>query len=166
MMTIRCLVPRTGRTGRTRSPVKRIQDLGLDSYDRLFDDFFRGFGIVPTLAAFEPGTFTPSVNLSETDKEVKVVAELPGLDEKEVNVELDEDTLVLQGEKKGEEEKKEDTWHRVEHSYGSFRRVVPLPAEVDAAKAKAAFKNGVLTVTLPKRPEAQPNKKTINITTG
>ncbi|PPR20738.1 MAG: Spore protein SP21 [Alphaproteobacteria bacterium MarineAlpha10_Bin2] len=162
-MTIRCLIPRTGRT---RSPVRRIQDFGLDSCDRLFDDFFRGFGIVPTLAAFEPGTFTPSVNLSETDKAIKVVAELPGLDEKEVNVELDEDTLVLQGEKKAEEEQKEDTWYRIEHSYGSFRRVIPLSAEVDGEKAKASFKKGVLTITLPKRPEAQPNKKTINITTG
>lgn len=162
-MTFRCLVPKTGRT---RSSVRRIDDFDLGSCDRLFDDFFRGFGIVPTLAAFEPGTFTPSVNLSETDKEVKVVAELPGLEEKEVNLELDDDTLVLEGEKKAEEEAKEDKWHRLERSYGSFRRVIPLPAEVEGAKAKAAFKNGVLSVTLPKKPEAKPNKKTINITTG
>ena len=162
-MTLSYLIPRTGRT---RSLTRRTQDFGLDSCDRQFDDFFRGFGIVPTLAASEPGTFTPDVNLSETDKEVKVVAELPGLDEKDVNVELDEDALVLAGEKKAEEEKKEDTWHRVERSYGSFRRVIPLPAEVEGEKAKASFKKGVLTVTLPKRAEAPSTKKTINITTG
>ncbi len=158
-MTVKCLVPRLGRT---KPVVRSYDDFGLDSFDRqfnrLFNEFFRG--IAPAEQATD---FTPRLNVSESDKELKVEAELPGIDEKDVKVELDEDTLVLSGEKKAEEEKKDGEWYRVERNYGSFHRVIPLPSEVDGEKAKASYKNGVLTITLPKLPEEKATKKTISI---
>lgn len=158
-MTVKCLVPRLGRTVPL---VRRYEDFGLDSFDRqvnrLFGEFFRG--VAP---AESVGDFAPRLNVSESEKEVKVEAELPGLDEKDIKVELDQDSLVLSGEKKALEEQKDDQWYRAEHSYGRFHRVIPLPADVDGEKAKAKFKNGVLTITLPKRPEEEAKKKTISI---
>jgi len=141
----------------------------LDSFNRqvnrLFDEFLGGFGVAPVQEGAS-ADFTPRVNVSETDKEVRVEAELPGLDEKDITVELDEDALVLRGEKKAEREEKEDEWSRVERTYGSFHRVIPLPAEVEGEKAKATFKNGVLSIVLPRRPEPESKRKTIEIKAG
>lgn len=135
--------------------------------NRLFDSFFhgwdldafQGFGQVAT------GSFNPRVNVDETDKEVSVTAELPGLDEKDVSVELDENILTIRGEKKDEREEQGRDWHRVERSYGSFHRSIALPATPDAAKVKAEFKKGILTVSLPKRKEDQGRRRTIEIKT-
>lgn len=101
----------------------------------------------------------PAVNISETDKEVRVDAELPGLDPKDVEVSLDGGALVIRGEKKFEEEKKKDSFHRIERSYGSFTRTVPLPAPVEAKGVTAKFEKGVLRVALPKAKPAQPAHK-------
>jgi len=100
----------------------------------------------------------PAVNVSENDKEVKVKAELPGMESKDIDISLWNNNLVLQGEKKFENEERGDNYHRIEHSYGSFYRVIPLPAEVDEAKIKAKYKRGVLEVTLPKSEEAKAKK--------
>ncbi len=118
--------------------------------DRLFDDAFRGLG--------RAGNW-PSLEVSETDKEVKVTAELPGLEEKDVEVLLANGTLTLRGEKKSETEDKDR--HFSERYYGRFERRVALPTEVDEDKVQASFKNGVLTVTMPKSAKAQERIKRI-----
>lgn len=136
--------------------------------NRLFDDFLSGFELAPVWSFDEKtlGSFRPRVNLSETDKEIKIAAELPGMDEKNVTVELDDDsTISIHGERKEEHEEKNKRWHRVEHTYGSFHRTISLPAKVDGSQTKAVFKNGILSVTLPKQKEDQDKKKSIKIET-
>ena len=128
--------------------------------DRLFDDMGRGWALGP-IRFLEPRTATevvPRLDVSETEQEVKVTAELPGMDEKDVTVTLEGDVLTLKGEKKAEAEEKGKNFHRVERTYGSFQRVITLPAEVDATKVTAGFKKGVLTVTLAKSPASQTRK--------
>ncbi len=123
--------------------------LGLQKHvNDLFDNFFSGsgFGIEPLMGR----TFTPKVDVVETDEAIMVKAELPGMDEKEIDVSVNDDSLVLKGEKKEEKEEKKGGFHRVERSYGSFYRRIAIPAEVDAEKVEASYKNGVLTVNLPK----------------
>jgi HSP20 family protein len=170
-MAIKDLVPKLNR-GKEHLPARRAeQDPFRDlqrQMNRLFDDFFGDFPLAPRwsetgLAAME---FSPRVDVSETEKEVKVSAELPGLDEKEVSVELDESTLTIRGEKKEEKEDKGRNWYAREQSYGTFHRVIPLPASVHGEKATAKFKKGILTITVPKREEEQAKRKTIKIETA
>jgi HSP20 family protein len=104
------------------------------------------------------GTF-PAVNVSETGKEIAVDAELPGLEAKDVDVSLENGILVITGEKKFEGEEKKDNYHRIERSYGTFTRAVPLPAKVNPKGIKARFEKGVLHVTLPKAEPSQPAQK-------
>lgn len=131
--------------------------------NRLFDDFSRGFDLEP----FERrlGTFTPSVDVSENDKQIKVTAELPGMDEKDIDVSLNKDSLTIKGEKKEEKEEKKKDYYRMERSYGSFSRTIPLPVEIDTDKVKAEFRKGVLTVTMPKTEKAIEETKKIPIKT-
>jgi HSP20 family protein len=107
--------------------------------------------------------FTPRVDMSETDTEVTVAAELPGLDEKDITVEIEDGCISIRGERKEEKEDQGRSWYRKEQSYGSFHRAIALPAEVDGEKAKAKFAKGVLTITMPKREEEQAKRKTIAI---
>jgi HSP20 family protein len=129
--------------------------------NRLFDDVFRGFDLAP-FGASRPFDRTgwPNVEVSETDKDVKVTAELPGLDEKDVQVELANGVLAIKGEKKTETEDKERRFS--ERYYGHFERRIPVD-DVDQDKVSASFKNGVLTVTMPKTAQAQSNVKRIAI---
>src|SRR4051812_20423621 len=129
--------------------------------DELFDEFFdRAPGSVRSDYSL---SFAPAMEIGETDKEVKISAELPGLDEKDVEVTCSGNLLTVKGEKKAEKEEEDgDFWHR-ERSYGYFERSVQLPEGVDAEKAAANFKKGVLTVTVPKKPEAQSSRRTIDI---
>jgi HSP20 family protein len=103
--------------------------------------------------------------VDESDEAYTVRADLPGLEEKDIRVSLEEDVLTIQGKQASEkqEEKKGVRW--VERAHGSFHRAIRLPAEVDAAKVAASYRQGVLTVTLPKLPEAKPEVRTIPITT-
>jgi HSP20 family protein len=103
----------------------------------------------------------PSVDISETENNVLVKAELPGLDPRDVDLSIERDTLIIRGEKKQESEEKQENYHRIERSYGSFHRSIPLPCKCDPDKVKAKFKNGVLTVTLPKDRSARPRRVTI-----
>ena len=96
----------------------------------------------------------PAVDVSEAEGVVTVKAELPGLDPKDVTLTVENDALVLRGEKKFEGEEQKDDYHRIERAYGSFSRVIALPAKVKEAEAKANFDKGVLTVTLPRDAEA------------
>jgi len=133
--------------------------------DRVFDSFLgRSFWRFPTLAKVEDSDVVmPSIDVRETETEFVVEAELPGMDEKDVSVTLNNGILTLKGEKKSEREEKKDDYHLTERSYGSFQRSFQVADTVDADKVKAAFEKGVLKVTLPKRPEAMKAEKRIPI---
>ncbi len=107
--------------------------------------------------------FYPQVDVSENEKEVKVTAEIPGMDEKDIQVALSDNVLSLSGYKETEKEEKGKHMHRIERSSGSFHRDIPLPAEVDEEQTEAIFKNGVLTITLPKVNPAQIRGKRITV---
>ena len=131
--------------------------------NRLFDDVFRGFDLTPfgSNRLFDRvGGNWPSVEVSETDKQIKISAELPGLDEKDVTVELANGVLAIAGEKKTETEDKDRLFS--ERYYGRFERRIPVE-DVDEDKISAAFKNGVLMVILPKVAQAQSKVKRIAI---
>lgn len=105
------------------------------------------------------GGFSPKVDVTETEAEVKVTAELPGMEEKDIDISVDGDMLSIKGEKKTEKEEKKEESYRLERSYGSFRRDIMLPSKVQVEKVKATFAKGVLTVTLPKSAEAAKRRK-------
>jgi len=96
------------------------------------------------------GDWAPSMDLSETKDSLVVKVEAPGMDQKDIQISLQENLLTIKGEKRQEKEEKDERYHRVERSYGSFTRSVRLPVGVDASKVTATFKNGLLTVTMPK----------------
>jgi HSP20 family protein len=138
--------------------------------DRLFDDFGTGFWQRPfrSLAALErswPKTLvaTSAVDVAETDKSYEITAELPGMDEKNIEVNLANDGITIKGEKKEQTEEKKKDYTVSERRYGSFERYFTLPDGVDANKIEATFKNGVLKVTLPKTAEAQKPAKKIEV---
>lgn len=141
--------------------------------DRLFDRFgfpswpsFPTFPSLPSL--FDKPTFSfnvPAVDVSEDDKVYKIAAELPGLDEKDIEVTMAGDVLVIKGEKHQEKQEKGKNTYVSERSYGSFQRAFTLPDGVDRNKIAADFSKGVLTVTLPKSPEAQKQQKKIDVKT-
>lgn len=120
--------------------------------EKAFDSLFRhhGHGLALDLFGANRLTFTPSVDVTETEKDITVTAELPGLKEKDIKVSLNKNTLTLKGEKKEEKEEKTKGYYRAERTYGSFTRTVVLPGEVDAEKVDATYKKGVLTITLAK----------------
>jgi HSP20 family protein len=127
--------------------------------NRLFDNAFRSFDLAP-FGNFDRQIGWPTIEVSQTDKDVKVTAELPGLEENDVQVELASGVLAISGEKKTETEDKERQYS--ERYYGRFERRIPVD-DVDEDKVNASFKNGVLTVTLPKSPGAQQKVKRIAI---
>jgi HSP20 family protein len=138
--------------------------------DRLFEDFGDDFWRRPfrPLAALErswPKTFpaNPAVDVAETDKGYEITAELPGLDEKNIELNVANGGITIKGEKKEETEEKKKDYYVSERRYGSFERYFGVPEGVDAEKIEATFKNGVLKVTLPKTAEAQKPSKKIDI---
>jgi len=125
--------------------------------DRLWNSFFeRG-----TLRSEEGGEWLPSLDVAETKNEIVVKAEVPGLEPKDIDISLSDGLLTIKGEKKQEREEKEENYHLVERSYGSFARSIRLPNEVQSDKINASYKNGVLKIVLPKSEEAK--KKEIKI---
>ncbi|MGE5817225.1 MAG: Hsp20/alpha crystallin family protein [Deltaproteobacteria bacterium] len=140
--------------------------------DRVFDYFGRGFWqpFPPSLFAAEPlfrreltwGT-TPAVDVVESEKAYEITAELPGMDEKNIEVKVAEGSLTIKGEKQEEKEEKKKDYYLHERHFGSFERSFDVPESVDANKIEASFKKGVLTVTLPKKPEAQKPAKKIEV---
>jgi HSP20 family protein len=141
--------------------------------DRLFDDFEWGswrspfrralFDVEPFLRGEVAWGKVPAVDVADTATGYEIAAELPGLDEKNIEVKLSEGTLTIRGEKKEEKEEKKKDYYLSERHYGSFQRSFSVPDGVDAEKIEAKFKNGVLTVTLPKTAEAQKREKKIEI---
>jgi HSP20 family protein len=128
--------------------------------NRMFDEFFQASGLEP-VGAFREGwdAFSPRVDVVETDKEIKVSVELPGLEEKDIEVGLSQNVLTISGEKRQVKEEKGQNYLRAERSYGSFKRSIPLSCPVDAGKTEARFRKGVLTVTLPKAKREQARKR-------
>jgi HSP20 family protein len=108
----------------------------------------------------------PAVDFAEKEKEYEITAELPGLDEKDIEIKLVNDILTIKGEKKEEKEEREKDYYLCERRYGSFMRSFQMPAGVDTGKIEATFAKGVLTVKLPKTPEAQKSEKTISVKAG
>ncbi len=131
--------------------------------NRLFDDVFRGFdGRLPAFGSLSSFTGAwPSVEISETDKEIKVTAEIPGLEEKDIEVLLNDGVLTLKGEKRSETEDKDKQFS--ERFYGRFERRIPLGVEIEENKIDARFRNGVLNIVLPKSAKAQSQVKRITI---
>jgi HSP20 family protein len=129
--------------------------------DRLWEDYF-GLG----RRALRPMEleFAPAVDVKETADQIVVKAEVPGIDAKEINISITGDVLTIKGEKKSEREEKEENYHLVERSYGSFSRSLSLPAVVDHDRIEANYDKGVLTITCPKKEEVKP--KAIKIKTG
>lgn len=130
--------------------------------NRMFDDFWRGVEVPPSFARAQ-SAIVPRIDVAETDKEIKVTAELPGIDEKDVEVTLDNNVLTIKGEKKEEKEEKDKNYHLVERSYGAFQRSIPIDADVQGEKVDASFAKGVLTVVLPKSPAEQRKAKKIAV---
>jgi len=128
--------------------------------NRLFDNVFRGFG-TPSFANIVSGPGWPRIELAESGKEIRVTAELPGLDEKDVDIQVEEGVLTICGEKKAEVKDEERGYS--ERSYGRFERRIGLPHGIDRDKASATFRNGVLTVTLPRTEAANENVRRIPI---
>jgi HSP20 family protein len=163
-MAMRDLVPWSGGGS---VPARRREDHPFMTLhremNRLFDDVFRGFDLAPfgSERVFDRLTRDwPSLEVSETDRDIKVSAELPGLEDKDVKVELANGVLAISGEKKTETEDKDRLFS--ERYYGRFERRIPIE-DVDEDKISASFKNGVLTVTLPKAPQAQSKVKRIAV---
>jgi len=147
-MTLKSLIPGGSERNVTRpasNPFLALQQ----EIDRLFEGFTRGF------AGFPAREMLPSMDLSETDKEIEITAELPGLEEKDIQLNVADNVLTIRGDKKNEREETKKDYHLVERSYGSFARTVQLPDGVNADSIKAVMSKGVLKVTVPKPAPAQ-----------
>ncbi len=140
--------------------------------DRLFDDFDGGFWRFPSRRLFdaEPfwrrGATSPAVDIVEHEKDYQIAAELPGMEEKDVELKVANGVMTIKGEKKEEKEEKKKDYYLSERRYGAFQRAFSLPDGVDADKIEASFKKGVLTVTLPKKPEAIKQERKIEVKAG
>jgi len=157
-MNLKSLIPiGRDRTVATResNPFATLQR----EVDRLFDEFTRGFAPRwPTLPTWGTPDLMPSMDVTETDKEIEITAELPGLEEKDVQINLVDNVLTITGEKKEEKEEKEKNYRLLERSYGSFSRTLELPAGTEPDAVKATIAKGVLKVTVPKPTPAEVKK--------
>ncbi|EUB99943.1 heat shock protein Hsp20 [Rhizobium sp. CF080] len=167
-MSVRDLIPWGHNNGNQAPTIYRDEERNpfLSPHremNRLFDDVFRSFDRdLPALGSLPSfGAGWPSVEISESDKQVKVTAEVPGLDGKDIKVLLNDGVLTVKGEKRSETEDKEKQFS--ERYYGRFERRIPLGFEVEQDKVEASFRNGVLTVTLPMTEKAQTQVKRIAI---
>jgi HSP20 family protein len=136
--------------------------------NRVFDDFSKsGFDHWPMSREMKfSRDLTPKIDIVENGEAFKVTAELPGMEEKDIDVSFSNDMLVIKGEKKEEKDEKNEDYCLTERSYGSFQRAIPISAGVDRDKVDAKFKNGVLKITLPKTEEAQKENKKIDVKKG
>jgi HSP20 family protein len=153
------------------SAVQRLDSLRQE-VDRLFDDFGKNFWRSPfTRPLFDMEPFwrgevswaVPAVDIAEKDNAYEITAELPGMDESNIEVKYADGTLTIKGEKAEETEEKKKDYHLSERRFGSFQRYFGVPGGIDADKIEASFKKGVLTVTLPKSAEAQKKEKKIAV---
>ena len=153
-MNLKSLIPVGRQRGLARAgnPFLSLQN----EIDRLFDDFTRGF---PTLGnGMTTNVALPTMDVAETDKEIEITAELPGLEEKDVQINVADNILTIRGEKKAEKEEKDKNYRLVERSYGSFERSLELPDGVNADAITANIDKGVLKVVVPKPAPAHVKK--------
>ena len=153
-MNLKSLIPVGRQRGLARAdnPFVSLQN----EIDRLFDDFTRGF---PSLgSSMTTNVALPTMDVAETDKEIEITAELPGLEEKDVQINVADNILTIRGEKKAEKEQKDKNYRLVERSYGSFERSLELPEGINADAIKASIDKGVLKVVVPKPVPAQVKK--------
>jgi HSP20 family protein len=135
---------------------------GLQSQvNRLFSDFTRGTDELMT-----SGTFVPAADVYEDEHNITLKLEVPGISEKELDIRLENNTLTVRGERKLEKEEKEENFHRIERSYGSFVRSFTLPNTVSSENVDASYENGVLKIQLAKREEAKPKQIKVNVSSG
>ncbi len=137
-------------------PFRDMLNLRADM-DRLFNSFFGGF------PEDREGLWAPLIDIEEDNENIMVKAELPGMDKNEIKVTVRDNMLVISGERKQEKEAKDKTYHRIERSYGQFSRTITLPAVVNADKIKASYKDGVLSITLPKPEVMKPKQIDVEI---
>lgn len=157
--------------GKKNVPVRREDSLPENTsllslqqdMNRMFDSFFRAFDAMPFSGFDESATgiFQPRLDVSENSTELRVSVELPGLNEKDLDVSISNDALTIKGEKRQEREENSKGFYRMERHYGSFYRTIAFPCAVDTDAAEATFKNGVLSVVLPKAHSSESNVKKI-----
>ncbi len=165
-MNMRDLIPWGRNAQTTPSPYREEGDPFMTLHremNRLFDDVFRGLDVAPFGSFGGMGRMAgwPSVEVIDTDKDIRVSAELPGLDEKDVEVLMSDGVLTIRGEKRSEVEDKSRAFS--ERTYGRFERRIPLGWDVEEDKVNASFRNGVLTVTMPKSAKAAAKARRIAI---
>jgi HSP20 family protein len=142
----------------------RLTRCNVPGIQKTFEDFSQR----TPFARFSANTLSPKIDIAESKDAIDVMAELPGVDEKDLDVTLANGVLTIRGEKKTErdEQDKDKNWHVVERSYGSFSRAIPLPFDADPAKVEAKFDKGVLHIHLPKPAEAAQKQQKIEIKKG
>ena len=141
-------------------PFRRVSTLQ-DQFNRLFNESFRNHGEESALT-----TWAPAVDIYETPNELVVKADLPDVNEKDIDVRVENNLLTIRGERKFEKSVSEENFLRVERTYGAFSRSFSLPNTLNAEAIGAEYKNGVLTITLPKREETKPRKVKVNVTSA
>jgi HSP20 family protein len=123
--------------------------------NRIFEDTGRGWrGDEPSATT----SWSPAVDIYETDNEIIVKAELPGVEKKDISLNLEKNVLTLKGERKFEKETSHENYHRIERSYGSFSRSFSIPASVDEERIRAEYKDGILNIALPKKEQVKPKQ--------
>jgi HSP20 family protein len=138
------------------SPVRDLAAIEIERLNRMFDAAFSD-------EAFSGGTWVPAVDIYETtEKDIVVKAELPEMKREDIKVTFENNVLTIEGERRFTKELPRERYHRVERGHGTFRRSFTLPVDVDTARVAAAYTDGVLTVTLPRREEARPRQIQIN----
>jgi HSP20 family protein len=170
-MTLKEMVPwRWGGLRRWEEGERPLQMFGREidtlhrDMDRLFEDFMRGS--IRPLQMTETwgfGDIAPTLDVTEDEKAFRIAVELPGMDDKDIDVTLTEGLLTIRGEKKQEKEDKGKDFYRKERTFGAFRRALPIPGDVDETKIDASFKKGVLNIVLPKTEEARSKIRHINV---
>ncbi|MCC7528219.1 MAG: Hsp20/alpha crystallin family protein [Candidatus Melainabacteria bacterium] len=150
----------TALAPRRANPLYSLQE----EMNRLFEDFTRGFH--KPLWMEPVSDFNARVDMKDSEKNVVVTAELPGVELKDIEVSLEDNSLVIRGEKRSEKEEKDKNFYRMERSYGSFYRVLPMPCAIEKDAIEASYKDGVLKVTLTKSKEAVSNGTKIQIKAG
>ncbi len=139
-------------------PFKELSSLR-EEIDKLFDSFFGR----KSLFAEKELSFSPSIDVEETENSFLIKAEVPGIKKEDIKVTIDEDGITISGERKKDKEEKGKTYHRIEMAYGKFKRYIPFPREVEPDKAKAKYKEGILHIEIPKSEKAKPKEVEIKV---
>ncbi len=148
---------------RGENPLINLQE----EMNRLFDNFFGGSFLPASWAQFQPiesiTGITPAIDVKENDKNIKITAELPGLEAKDVQIQVADHYVTIKGKKEDESKEEKDGYYRKERSYGEFQRVIALPDSANGDKAEASLNKGLLTITVPKKPGTEAKPRNLEI---